>query len=268
MISSAAPSFSAARMPSPVLAIAPTVHSVVIGARWYFTRICSLCSKPPLPRMTPRRARISCGSADSGASSVAHVDAAHDAVLDVEVGQRGVQLDRHAGLLQADAQRRDQRAAHADQVLAGDLGPRRADADLEAAQHAARVALELVEPDVVLLHHDHVHRNLAVRRLQAGQVGAELVGVERLGFDGPPGGLAARGLRVVVGVAGHPAQLQRRVLQHERQHLGAAVEIGVDLLRRDDVADDRVQVGAGGFGRVLHPVALEDLVVRDPHAAT
>ena len=67
MISSAAPSFSAARMPSPVLALAPTVHSVVIGARWYFTRICSLCSNPPLPRMTPRRARISCGSADSGA---------------------------------------------------------------------------------------------------------------------------------------------------------------------------------------------------------
>ncbi len=49
MSSSAAPSFSAARMPSPVLAFAPTVHSVVIGARWYFTRICSLCSNPPRP---------------------------------------------------------------------------------------------------------------------------------------------------------------------------------------------------------------------------
>ena len=67
MMSSAAPSFSAAMMPSPVLALAPTVHSVVIGARWYFTRICSLCSNPPAPRMTPRRARISSGSADSGA---------------------------------------------------------------------------------------------------------------------------------------------------------------------------------------------------------
>ena len=33
MMSSAAPSFSAATMPSPVLAFAPTVHSVVIGAR-------------------------------------------------------------------------------------------------------------------------------------------------------------------------------------------------------------------------------------------
>lgn len=65
--SSAAPSFSAARIPSPVFALAPTVHSVVMGARWYFTRICSLCSKPPLARITPRRARISRGSADSAA---------------------------------------------------------------------------------------------------------------------------------------------------------------------------------------------------------
>ena len=64
--SSAAPSFSAATMPSPVFATAPTVHSVVIGARWYLTRICSLCSNPPEPRMTPRRARMSCGSAASG----------------------------------------------------------------------------------------------------------------------------------------------------------------------------------------------------------
>src|SRR6202008_5107558 len=65
--SSAAPSFSPAMMPSPVLALAPTVHSVVIGARWYFTRICSLCSKPPQARMTPRRTRISRGSADADA---------------------------------------------------------------------------------------------------------------------------------------------------------------------------------------------------------
>jgi hypothetical protein len=33
MMSSAAPSFSAAMMPPLVLAVAPTVHSVVIGAR-------------------------------------------------------------------------------------------------------------------------------------------------------------------------------------------------------------------------------------------
>ena len=62
------------------------------------------------------------------------------------------------------------------------------------------------------------------------------------GSIGPAAGSPAGGLRVVVGVAGDPAQLQRRVLQHERQHLRAAVEVGVDALGIDDVADDAVQV--------------------------
>ena len=34
----------------------------------------------------------------------------------------------------------------------------------------------------------------------------------------------------------------------------------------DDVADDRVQVRPGRLGGVGDAVALEDLVVRDPHA--
>ena len=126
MMSSAAPSFSAARMPSPVLATAPTVHSVVIGARWYFTRICSLCSKPPDPRITAAPGPDQFWLSGFRCGRVADVDAADDAVLDVQVGQRGVQPDRHARLLQPDAQRRDQRAAHADEVLAGGLGPHRA----------------------------------------------------------------------------------------------------------------------------------------------
>ena len=66
MSSSAAPSFSATTIPSPVLATAPTVHSVPIGSRWYLRRIDSLCSKPPEPRITPRRARINRGSAVDG----------------------------------------------------------------------------------------------------------------------------------------------------------------------------------------------------------
>ena len=64
--SRAAPSFSAATMPSPVLAAASTVQSAVIGARCYLIRICSLRSNPSLARMTPR-VRIVCGSAVSEA---------------------------------------------------------------------------------------------------------------------------------------------------------------------------------------------------------
>ena len=266
MMSSAAPSFSPAMMPSPVLAFAPTVHSVVIGARWYFTRICSFCSKPPDPRITPRRARMSSGSADLGRVGITNVDSAHDAVLDVQVGERGVEPDRHPGLLQADPQRRDQRATHADEVLAGRLGPHGARPDLQAAQHTPRMPLELVQPHVILLHHNDIERNLAVRRLQSGQVRAELLGVERLRLDGAPARPAAGRLRVVVGVAGNPAHLQRGVLQHEGQHLGAAVEVSVDALGFDDVADDAVQVRPGRLRGIGDAVAFENLVVRDPHA--
>lgn len=199
---------------------------------------------------------------------VADVDAQHAAVLDVQIGQRGVQQHRNPGLAQADTQRRDERAAHTDEVLAADLAPRRADADLEAAQYAARMTFELVEPHVVLLHDHHVHGDLAVRRFETFEVGAQLVGVERLRLDRPPRGLATRGLGVVVGVSGHPAQLQRRVLEDERQHFRPAVQIRVDLLGRDDVTDDRVQVFPRLVRSVLDAVALEDLVVRDPHTTT
>ena len=41
-----------------------------------------------------------------------------------------------------------------------------------------------------------------------------------------------------------------------------------DALGFDDIADDRVQIRAGGLWRVADPVALEDLVVRNPHPAT
>ena len=48
---------------------------------------------------------------------VPHVDAADHAVLDEEVGKRRVEQHGHPGLTQRDAQRRDQRAPHADEVL-------------------------------------------------------------------------------------------------------------------------------------------------------
>src|ERR1700737_3719856 len=90
--SRAAPSFSAARMPSPVLALAPTVHSVVIGARWYFTRICSLCSKPP-PADSPPAGQGPLWLSRFRLIRVPDIDAANNAVLDEKVGERGVEQD-------------------------------------------------------------------------------------------------------------------------------------------------------------------------------
>ena len=164
--SNAAPSFSAARMPSPVLAFAPTVHSVVIG--------CALVLDPHLfvvfettapqdhPAASPNQLRL-------GAFRSAHVPdvhAAHHAVLDIQVGQRGVEQHRHTGVAQPDPQRTDQCASHADQVLAGRLRPHGPRTHLQAAQHTAGMTLEHVQPHVILLHHHDVERNLAVRRFE------------------------------------------------------------------------------------------------------
>ena len=198
---------------------------------------------------------------------VPDVDAAHHPVLDIEVGERGVEQDRNAGLLQSDSQRCDQGASHPDKVLAARPGPHASRAHLQAAQHTTGVALELVEPHVVLLHHNNIERNLAVGRLKPGHIRTEFLGIERLRLDRPAGGAAPGLLRVVVRVAGHPAHLQGRVLEHEGQHLRTTVEVGVDLLGRHDVADDGVQIGAGGVFGVRLSGALEDLVVGDPHAA-
>ena len=208
----------------------------------------------------PRLGRLGCGH-------VPHIDSADHAALDVQVGQRSVQQYRHPGVAQTYPQRGDQRPAHPDQVLAAHPGPHGTGADFETAQHAAGVALHLVEADIVLLHHHDVERNLAVRRFQAGHIRAESFGVERFRLDRAAGGAPAGLFGVVVGVAGHPAHLQWGVLEHEGQHLRPTLQIGVDLLGRDDVTDDGVQVGAGSIGGVGDTVALEDLVIGDPHPA-
>ena len=186
--SSAAPSFSPARMPSPVLALAPTVHSVVIGARWYFSRICSLCSNPPQARMTPRRARISRGSAIPAPSCRAR-------------RRRAPRRPRRSRSVSAVLSRTGTPACCSPMRSGADRAPgpcrpgscrspsptSSRSADLQAAQHAARVALQLVEPDVILLHHDHVQRHLAVVGSSPGSSAPSLRALNGFGsIDRPP----------------------------------------------------------------------------------
>jgi hypothetical protein len=57
------------------------------------------------------------------------------------------------------------------------------------------------------------------------------------------------------------------VLEDKRQHLGAALEVGIDAFGLDDVTDDSVQIGAGGLGGIADPVTLEYFVIWDPNAA-
>ena len=121
---------------------------------------------------------------------------------------------------------------------------------------------------VVGLGDDEVLGGLDVVGLEVLAVGAQLVAVERGGLDTAATEASAGCFRVVVGVAGNPLQLERAVLQHEREHLGTALEIGVDAFGSDNVADDAVQVGTCGLRCIGDTVRLKCLVVGDPDPTT
>src|SRR5690606_24390037 len=133
--------------------------------------------------------------------------------------------------------------------------------------HALGVAADQVQPHVVGLHDDDIERRLGVRRLQLVLLRAEHLEVERLGFAGAALAETTGGLRVVVGVAGHPLHLQRGVVEDEVEGLGAAVDVGVDPVRGHHVADDAVQVGAGLLAVVGTTGGQQRLVARDPDPA-
>ena len=78
--------------------------------------------------------------------------------------------------------------AHADQVLAGRLGPHGARTHAQTGQNNLRMTLEQIQPYVILLQHTNIERNPAVRRFQAGQVDAGSLGVNGFGsIERPPG---------------------------------------------------------------------------------
>ncbi len=132
---------------------------------------------------------------------------------------------------------------------------------------AARMAGEQAQPPEVRLGQRHPERRGAVGRFEIVDLVTEDGGVERLGLHRPAAGPSARSLRVIVGVAGYPAQPQRGVPLDEGDHLGAGVQVGAATFGGDDVADDRGQVALGVGRGVGDAGGLQGLVVRDPHPA-
>jgi hypothetical protein len=106
--------------------------------------------------------------------------------------------------------------------------------------------------------------------VQPLQLVAEDAAVHRDRLHGAPHRTAARLLGQVVGVAGHPGEPHRGLLEQEVDDLGATFEERVPPLLRDDVADDGVEV-APGLVRVIR-VDLAGVakgpVSGNPHAAT
>ena len=126
----------------------------------------------------------------------------------------------------------DQCPTHSDEILSPYPRPRGPRAHLQAAQ--PRVGgVSLVEPHVILLHDNDIEGTLPPG-VPALRIGTQSVGVEGFRFDRAAAGPspASRGSSRV---PGNPAHL-RGVPEDERQHLRAAVQIGVDLVGRDDIA--------------------------------
>ena len=255
----AAPRSRPARIPSPVFPAAPVVHSVPIGARWYWRRICSSRSKPPVAISTPRRARISAGSP----SRVARTPVTRPSVH-LQARQRGVQPDRHAAGHQPGPQPRGQRLPHAEHPLPEQPGPRGPGRDPHRGADAPRMPAQ-AEPAVLGLGDGH----------GGGQVGPGEVGqflaehpppVKRNGLDTAPRGQASRCLRVVVGVAGHPREAHRRLRQDQVEHVRAVLEQRLPPRGRDALGHVR-QVGAGLLRRVRDPGGAQHRVARRPDTA-
>ncbi len=92
-------------MPSPVLALAPTVHSVVMVPLNDSAIVGAARNHTGQDR---RGERINCGSRIPPRGSHADVYPGHDAGSDEDPGEGGVEFDRHSGVLQPDPQRPSQ----------------------------------------------------------------------------------------------------------------------------------------------------------------
>ena len=99
--SSAAPSRSPARMPSPVFAFAPTVQSAPIGCA-----LVLLAHRGVVLEAAAGQHDAVPGADDPLLAVVRDDDAGDDVVLEVQVLERGVEQHRHAGVGQPGPQRR------------------------------------------------------------------------------------------------------------------------------------------------------------------
>nr|CAB07541.1 hypothetical protein [Pimelobacter simplex] len=161
------------------------------------------------------------GHGDPAAVALEH-RADHPVALGDQLDQRGLAPDRDAGAQRAVEQPGRERLP-AGQVVAADHHA--ADALSGAAQDArqalAGLARDQVHPLVVRTGDRHRDRCLDDARPQQRPGLAQHRRVERLALDAAPRGVAARQLRVVVGVAARPHQLERRRPPQHPDGLGA-----------------------------------------------
>ena len=191
-------------MPSPVFALAPTVQSVPIGARWYCTRI-ARCA----------RSRRSRGSRRGEPESAAAPRFRPGRVPDYTPRTTPSSTYRSSARCRAAPARRRRAARPAAAAISARPMPTRS---LPVAfAHMVRaptcrlrstprgMTLEHGQPHVILSGSPRRSAAPCRTRLEAGLVGAQLARVERLRLDRAAARPAAGSLGVVVGIARAPS---------------------------------------------------------------
>ena len=202
-----------------------------------------------------------------GLAVAGHRHSGSPAVLQVQAGHRGVQPDRNLPGRQARPQARGQCLAHAEHVLPEQAGAGHPAGDLHAGEHRPGMPGAQAQPAVVGLGDRHAGRCGQVGRVEMRQFGAEDPAVHGPRFDAAAFGQAARGFRVIVGVARHPGEVHRGVRAHEIQHGRALFEQCQLPFGAHAAVRDVGQVGAGLLGRVGDPGPAQHLVPGYPQAA-
>ncbi len=258
------PTFSPARMPSPMDAGLPKLQSFSRTGRCCLRHWMSW-SNPPAARMTPCRAPMRCWR------PFAFDDRAGHLPVDVgdQLGHRRAQPQRDAVLLQSQPHPRRQRLADRGHPVAEYPRPEHPPDQLHQHGLAPPVLAHLVEEPKILGGEPDSLGRQRQRLQQVLFLVAELAQIDRGHVDRAAQLGAAGQFRVVVGIAGLPDEFEpRAALLEELHHLGC----GVDVLAQSRVADkasgDPLQVIEHAIG--IRNVALFALrrCARHPDAAT
>jgi hypothetical protein len=160
-------------------------------------------------------------------------DSRDPAVGGDQVGQRGIQPHRHAAGEQPGPQPRGERLSEAEHPLSEQAAAGQPARDLDAGEDGARMPRAQGQPPVVGLGDRDAAGDGQVGPVQPGEFAAKYRPVERHRLDAAPSGQPAWCLGVVVGIAGHPGEPQRRRRQDEVQHRRAVLQQRVLQLRWD-----------------------------------
>ena len=242
-----APTFSPARIPSPMAAGLPKLQSFSRTGRCSRRHSMSW-SKPPLARMTPPRAPMRCvRPSRSTTAPVTAPSAPSPSRINSIMG-----ASSHSGMpwsCHRQPHPRGQRLSDGGHPVAEDPRPEHPPDQLHQHSLAAPVLPDLVEEPKILGGEPDSLRRQRQRLQQVLLLVAEFAQVDGGDVDGAAQRRAARHFGVVVGVAGLPDEVEPgAALLEELHHLRRRVDVGAQARVTDQTPGDPPEVVECLFG--------------------